>query len=148
MTEQKRSYQKEQHLRNRLGPYERQMRELIAEGNETKIRTNFERWIRIYSEVTGEADGIDVLEKRLQEMALASPGVARVIAGDPPPAAEPNQIERVLEGAKVEYQIGKKRVMLSTGMIGDIEEFHQRVRTVGEAIVKIWNRGKKEGMDN
>ena len=59
--------------------------------------------------------------------------------------SSPNQTE---VQPKAGYQVGKKRFALSTRVIGRIEELHQRVRTVEEAIVDIYNECKKDGMDN
>ena len=118
------------------------MKAPIATGNEREIRALAEKAIECLSRRTDdEIAPIERINQKLRDFGI-NYDINKVLQQHSNPK---QQVEVV---SKTGYEIGKKSFALSTAMIGAVEELHQRVRTLGEAILAIYNQGIKDGMDN
>lgn len=118
------------------------MKAPIATGNEREIRALAEKAIECLSRRTDdEIIPIERINQKLRDFGI-NYDINKVLQQHSNPK---QQVEVV---SKTGYEIGKKSFALSTAMIGAVEELHQRVRTLGEAILAIYNQGIKDGMDN
>jgi len=122
------------------------MKAPIATGNEGQIKDLVIRAIQCLSRrPDDEIKPLDRISQKLRDLGIDH-NVAKYV--QPESLAHTNNDEvEAKDEAKSGYQVGKKRFALSTKVIGRIEELHQRVRTVEEAIVDIYNECRLEGMD-